>query len=66
MSSLESPKALAASDPTVLAHRNTVDIHAWQGPPGISVECFRLHKQYPKTPENVQGHPLGLLYHGTA
>ena len=66
MSSLESPKALAAQYPTVLAHRNTVDLHAWQGPPGIGVEYFRLHKQDPNTPENMQSHPLGLLYHGTA
>jgi hypothetical protein len=65
MSSLESAQALAARDPTVLAHRNTVDVHAWQGPPGIGVEYFRLHKQDPKTPENMQSHPLCLLYRGT-
>jgi uncharacterized protein YciI len=66
MSSLESAKALAAGDPTVLAHRNTVDVHAWLGPPGIGVEYFRLHKQDPKTPENMQSHPLCLLYRGAA
>ena len=66
MSSLESAQALAERDPTVLAHRNTVDVHAWQGPPGIGVEYLRLHKQGPNTPENMQSHPLCLLYHGTA
>jgi hypothetical protein len=66
MTSLESAQALAARDPTVLAHRNTVDVHAWQGPPGIGVEHFRLHKQDPNTPENMQGHPPCLLYRGTA
>jgi uncharacterized protein YciI len=66
MSSLESAQALAARDPTVLAHRNTVDVHAWQGPPGIGVEYFRLHKQDPNTPENMQSHPLCLLYRGPA
>src|ERR1035438_9884818 len=45
MSSRESAQALAERDPTVLAHRNTVDVHAWQGPPGIGREYFRLHKQ---------------------
>jgi uncharacterized protein YciI len=65
MTSLESAQALAGQDPTVLAHRNTVDVHAWQGPPGIGVEYFRLHKQDPKTPENMQSHPLCLLYRGT-
>jgi uncharacterized protein YciI len=65
MSSLESAQALAARDRTVVAHRNTVDVHAWQGPPGIGVEYFRLHKQDPKTPENMQSHPLCLLYRGT-
>jgi uncharacterized protein YciI len=66
MSSLESARALAAKDPTVLAHRNTVDVHTWLGPPDIGVEYFRLHKLYPGTPENMQSHPLCLLYHGAA
>lgn len=63
--SLESAQAIAAQDPTVLEHRNTVDVHAWQGPPGIAVEYFRLHKLNPNTPENMQVHPLCMLYRGT-
>jgi len=66
MSSLEAAQALAAKDPTVLAHRNTVDVHTWLGPPDIGVEYFRLHKLDPGIPENMQSHPLCLLYHGTA
>jgi uncharacterized protein YciI len=66
MSSLEAARALASKDPTVLAHRNTVDVHTWLGPPGIGVEYFRLHKLDPGTPENMQSHPLCLLYHGAA
>lgn len=64
MGSLESARALAAKDPTVLAHRNTVDVHTWLGPPDIGVEYFRLHKLDPGTPENMQSHPLCLLYRG--
>lgn len=64
--SLQSAEAIAAQDPTVLEHRNTADVHAWRGPPGIAVEYFRLHKLDPKTPENMQVHPLCMLYHGTA
>jgi uncharacterized protein YciI len=66
MSSLEAARALAAKDPTVLAQRNIVDVHTWLGPPGIGVEYFRLHKLDPGTPENMQSHPLCLLYHGAA
>lgn len=63
--SRESAQAIAAQDPTVIEHRNTVDVHAWQGPPGIGLEYFRLHKLNPNTPENMQVHPLCLLYRGT-
>jgi uncharacterized protein YciI len=62
--SLESAQRIAAQDPTVIEHRNTVDVHAWAGPPGIGDEYFRLHKQDPKTPENMQARPLFIYYHG--
>jgi len=64
--SLQSAQAIAAHYPTVMERRNTVDVHAWQGPPGIGVEYFRLHKVDPKTPENMRVHPLCMLYRGTA
>ncbi len=64
--SLQVAQAIAARDPTVVEHRNTVDVHAWDGPLGIGVEYFRLHKADPATPENMQVHPLGMLYRGTA
>lgn len=61
--SLERAKAIAALDPTVAEHRNTVDVHPWQGPKGIGEEYFRLHKKAdPKTPENMQVHPFCLVY----
>jgi uncharacterized protein YciI len=64
--SLQTAQAVAAQDPTVVEHRNTVDVHGWEGPPGIGVEYFRLHALDPKTPENMQVHPLCLVYRGSA
>jgi uncharacterized protein YciI len=64
--SLQTAQTIAAQDPTVVEHRNTVDVHAWEGPPGIGVEYFRLHALDPKTPENMQVHPLCLVYRGSA
>ena len=64
--SLQSAQAIAAQDPTVVEYRNAVDVHAWQGPPDIGVEYFRLHKLDPNTPENMQMHPLCMLYRGQA
>jgi uncharacterized protein len=64
LDSLASAQALAARDPTVVAHRNTVEVHAWKGPPAIGAEYFRLHKLNPNTPENMQARPLCLFYRG--
>jgi uncharacterized protein YciI len=62
--SLDRAKAIAANDPTVVEHRNTIDVHAWVGPAGIGDEYFRLHRLDPKTPENMQMHPFCMLLHG--
>jgi uncharacterized protein YciI len=64
--SLETAKAIAAKDPTVVEHRNTVDVHVWDGPAQLGVEYFRLHKLDPKTPENMQMHPFCIVYRGAA
>jgi uncharacterized protein YciI len=64
--SLASAHSIAEQDPTVLEHRNNVDVHVWQGPAGIGAEYFRLHKLDPTIPENMQIHPLCMLYPGTA
>jgi uncharacterized protein YciI len=60
--SVEQAQKIAEQDPTVLAHRNTVDTHAWRGPAGIGVEYFRLHKEHPETPDSMQARPLCLIY----
>jgi uncharacterized protein YciI len=59
--SLERAKEIALKDPTVVEHRNTIDVHAWDGPAAIGDEYFRLHKLDPKTPENMQIHPFCML-----
>ena len=64
--SLESARAVAAQDPTVVEHRNTVEVYAWMGPRGIGAEYRRLHQADPSTPENMQPHPLCLVYRGAA
>ena len=61
MASLADAQARAEQDPTVVAHRNTVDAHAWEGPAGIGDEYFRMHDADPKTPKNMQVHPLAIL-----
>ncbi|HUK15531.1 MAG TPA: YciI family protein [Bryobacteraceae bacterium] len=63
-SSLEEARRIAAQDPTVLEHRNLVEVHAWRGPKGIGDEYFRLHKEKPDTPEGMGVQPLFLIYHG--
>jgi uncharacterized protein YciI len=62
VNSLEQAQEIALKDPTVVEHRNTIDVHAWDGPAGIGVEYARLHKLDPKTPENMQVHPFCMLF----
>lgn len=65
-SSLESARRIAAEDPTVVEHRNLVDVFAWRGPKGIGDEYFRLHKEKPDTPEGMGVQPLFLIRRGSA
>lgn len=62
--SAEAARKLAAQDPTVVEHRNTVEVHTWSATPDIGKEYALLHKVDPKTPENMQPHPTLFLYHG--
>ena len=64
--SIEKAREIAASDPTVVEHRNTVDVHAWRGPAGMGAEYFRLHKEHPETPENMGMQLLVIMHHETA
>jgi uncharacterized protein YciI len=62
--SLEEARRVATEDPTVVEHRNTIDVHPWHGPVGIGDEYFRLHKDMPKTVTNMGVHPLFLMQRG--
>ena len=64
--SLAEARRMAMEDPTVVEHRNLVDVHAWQGPAGIGDEYFRLHKEKPDTPEGMGVQPLFLVRRGPA
>lgn len=64
--SLKDARYIAIHDPTVRKLRNTIQTYAWDGPPGFGEEYIRLHKADPKTPANMQMHPLALIYRGTS
>ena len=65
-SSVEEAQRIAAEDPTVVEHRNAIDVHAWHGPKGIGDEYRRLHKEQPEAPGNMGIHPLCMLFTGPA
>jgi len=52
---------IASEDPTVVAHRNTVDAVTWTGPKGVGEAYRRLHTADLKTPDDMGVHPLVLL-----
>ncbi len=61
----QAAQAIADQDPAVVEHRNTIDVHASNGPPEIGAEYMHLHTLDPKTPENMQTHPLCIFLHGS-
>jgi uncharacterized protein YciI len=62
--SLDEARRIAAQDPTVVEHRNMVEVYAWRGPKGIGEEYVRLHRADPKTPEDMGVHPFFVLRRG--
>ena len=64
VASLDEARRVAMQDPTVVADRNTVDVHAWRGPSGIGDEYVRLHKLNPETREGMGVQPLFLIAKG--
>ncbi len=63
--SLDEARRAAMEDPTVVEHRNVVDVVPWVGPKGIGEKYKQLHKTDPKTPEGMGVHPLFMLYRGS-
>ena len=62
--SLDEARRIAEQDPTVLEHRNTIDIVTWHAPKGIGEEYKRLHKENPQTPEGMGVQPFAIVYAG--
>ena len=60
-SSIAEARRIAAADPNVAEHRNTVQVLAWRGPTGIGDEYKRLHTEKPETPEGMGVHPFIIL-----
>jgi uncharacterized protein YciI len=62
--SLEEAYRIAAHDPTVIAGRNTVDVHAWLGPAGIGAAYFRRVKENPGAKPAMAAHAFCLVLRG--
>jgi uncharacterized protein YciI len=62
VASLDEARRIASADPTVVEHRNTVEVFAWRGPGGIGEEYKRLHAERPDTPEGMGVQPLFLMH----
>jgi uncharacterized protein YciI len=60
--SLDEARRIAAEDPTVVEHRNIVDVVPWLGPPGIGAEYARLHAERPDMPQDMGIQPFFLIY----
>jgi len=56
--SLAEAERIAASDPTVVQRRNTVDVHPWFGPEGIGTAYFAWKKQHPDAEPEMASHTL--------
>jgi uncharacterized protein YciI len=65
-SSLAEAKRIADQDPTVVEHRNTIDVHEWRGPAGIGDEYFRYAKEHPGEKAHMAGHALCIFLSGPA
>jgi uncharacterized protein YciI len=64
--SLVEARRIAAQDPTVVARRNTVDVHPWWGPAGIGTSYFKWKKEDPQAKDVMASHALCLILRGPA
>ncbi len=59
--SLAEAQTIAAKDPTVTEHRNTIDTHPWRAPAGIGDAYFKWKKDDPKAEDVMASHVLVIL-----
>jgi uncharacterized protein YciI len=64
--SLSEARGIAATDPTVVNGRNTVDVHPWRGPAGIGVPYFKWRRENPDAKDVMASHALCLVLRGPA
>jgi uncharacterized protein YciI len=62
--SLAEASRVAALDPSVVAKRNTVDVHPWWGPAGIGAAYFKLKKETPGAQDVMASHAFCLIRRG--
>jgi uncharacterized protein YciI len=59
--SLAEAQAIAAKDPTITEHRNTIDTHPWRAPAGIGDAYFKWKKDNPKAEDVMASHVLVII-----
>lgn len=59
--SLAEAQRIADQDPTVIEHRDTIDVHAWRGPAGIGDDYFRYATEHPGENAHMAGHALCIF-----
>jgi uncharacterized protein YciI len=64
--SLAEAKRISEQDPTVVEHRNTIDMHAWRGPAGIGNEYFNYAKEHPREEAHMAAHAFCIFLKGPA
>jgi uncharacterized protein YciI len=64
--SLAESQRIAALDPTVVAGRNTVDVHPWWGPSGIGTSYFKWKKENPGAEDTMASHAFCIVRRGPA
>jgi len=62
--SLEEAQRIAAQDPTVTGHRNTIDVHPWRAPKGIGAAYATWRKENPDVKDEMVAYQLGILKKG--
>lgn len=63
---LEEAQRVAAQDPNVIEHRNTVDVHPWRASKGIGVAYARWRAENPDAKDEMVVYQLGILKKGPA
>jgi uncharacterized protein YciI len=64
--SLAEAERIAAQDPTIVAGRNTEDVHAWLAPAGVGTSYFQWKKENPDAKDVMASHAFCMIRRGPA